>query len=177
MDATLTDSVTAHVDYVRRLLKLTSNPETARAVHLVLTHGQDRSAPTVGRLALIGTAAAPRVAEITKVTPAKITVSYLTDSAIRHGRTMNAHNSHPIHLDAWPDAYREQAVARWYANVGIQATTDVNSYAAQHYEWAVKTQAVYRAIKHCPWVAFAPIRNTTIRRGALVMVPENGENQ
>lgn len=177
MDAATTDLVDTHVDYVQRLLKLTSNPETRRAVRSVITQGKDDSAPTIGRLALIGTAEAPRVAMITKVTPGKVTVSYLTESAIRHGRSLNAYNSWPVQFDSWPHTYREQAVTRWYSNPDIQTTSDVNSYAARHHEWALKTQAVYRAVKHCPWVAFAPIRNTTIPRASLVMIRENGETK
>ena len=178
MDTLITDRVTDHVDYVQRLLRLTSKPATAHAVQLVLTHGKDESRPTTGRLALIGTATAPRVAEITKVTPTKVTVSYLTDSAIRHGRSVHTHFSHPIHLDSWPESFRDQAHRLWATDpLGRYKFPDAESYANHHYEWALTTQAVYRAVKHCPWVAFAPIRNTAIRRENLVMIPENGEDQ
>lgn len=176
MSTLITDRVTAHVDYVQRLLKLTSKPATARAVRSVLTHGKDDSASTVGRLALIGSAKSPRVAMITAVSPDKVQVSYLTENCLRHARRLMAHNSHPIQFDSWPDTYREQAVARWKAEESLQWSSDVNTYAARNYEWALKTQALYRAVKHCPWVAFASIHNTMIRRENLVMIPENGEN-
>jgi len=172
LDAATTD----HVNRVRLLLTLMAPTMIDNAVHIVTTQGKDESAPTIGRLALIGTATAPRVAVITKLTPTKVTVSYLTESAIRHGRSLNAYNSWPVQFDSWPDTYREQAVTRWHSNPDVQTTSDVNSYAARHHEWALKTQAVYRAVKHCPWVAFAPIRNALIRREDLVMIPENGES-
>ena len=177
--STLTvDQASAHVAFVRRLLALTNRDRTRRIVETVLTHGQDPAAPIAGRLALIGTAAAPRVAVVTKVTPTKTTVSYFTDNALRHARTMAAHNSHPIHFDSWPDTYREHAVKRYATDpIGRTQYMTADAYAQHHYEWAVKLQAVYRGITHAPWVAFAPIRNTTIPRAKLVMVPETGGNE
>jgi len=174
---TTMDPIAAHVDYVQRLLALTSKPETARAVQAVFTHGQDTAAPAAGRLALIGSAAAPRVALITKVTPTRVQVSYLTESGIRHGRTMAAYNSHPIHLDSWPETYRDNARTGWHKNPERQLWSTEDDYANYHYEWALKTQAVYRAVTHCPWVAFAPIRHAWIRRHHLAMIPENGETK
>lgn len=174
MDATLTDRVTAHVDYVRSLLALMTPTLTRGAVDAVITHGKDTASPAVGRLALIGTATAPRVAMITRLSPTRARVSYLTESAIRHGRTLNAHNSHPLHLDSWPETYRDNARIQWRNTPPEKRALTEDGYAQYQYEWALKTQAVYRAITHCPWVAFTPIRNTVIRRVDLVMVPENG---
>ncbi len=174
MDAATTD----HVNHVRLLLALMTPTVTDNAVRIVTTQGKDESAPTTGRLALIGTATAPRVALIAKLTPTKVTVTYLTESAIRHGRSLNAYNSWPIQFDSWPDTYRDNARRLWATDpAGRLKFRDAESYAEYHYEWALKTQAVYRAVKHCPWVAFAPIRNTTIPRANLVMIPENGVNQ
>lgn len=177
MDAATTDRITAHVDHVQRLLKLTSKPETARAIRLVLTHGKDESAPTVGRLALLHPATAPRVALITAMSRNKIRVSYLTESGIRHGRTLSMLNSHPIHLDSWPDTFREHARVQWKRMRADERGLSEDDYIEYQYEWALKVQAVSRAITHCPWVALAPIRNTTIPRANLVMVPKNGETR
>jgi hypothetical protein len=169
------DPVTAHVARTRLLLTLMSPAVIDSAVTAVATQGKDTSSPAIGRLTLIGTTESPRVALITRVTPKVAVASYLTDSGIRHGRTILAHTSHPIQFNSWPNTYREQAAKRWKAQESLQWSSDVNSYADRHYEWALKTQAVYRAITHCPWVAFAPIRTTVIPHAMLVMVPENGE--
>lgn len=175
MDTLITDRVAAHVDYVQRLLKLMSKPETTRAVQTVFTHGQDEGVPAVGRLALIGTAATPRVAEITKVTPTRVQASYLTESGLRHGRTLMAHNSYPIQFDSWPESFRDNARRLWATDpIGRLRFRDAESYSEHHYEWALTTQALYRTVKHCPWVAFVSIHNTTITRAKLVMVPEIG---
>lgn len=174
---TTTDTITAHVDYVQRLLTLREAATVDQAIRAVITHGQDLSVPTVGRLALISTGVVRRVTLITKVTPTKATASYLTDSALRSAREFAARNPFPMRLDSWPDTYRDQAVAKWQANDALQTESDVNSYADRHYEWALTTQAVYRAVKHRPWVAFAPIRNTTMPHATLVMIPENGDTQ
>lgn len=178
MDTTITDRVTAHVDYVQRLLTLCNL--TGAEVQDLYTRGNDTSTPTVGRLAFIGTVIAPRVAEIVKVTPTRIQVGYFTESGIRHGRSLAAYNSYPVQFDSWPETYRDRARIEWRANPGRtlkhNALTE-DDYAEYHYEWALKTQAVYRAVKHCPWVAFAPIRHGWIRRHHLVMIPENGDNE
>lgn len=178
MDTELAARVTAHVAHVQQLLTLATNKsKTIHAVQLVNTNGKDESAPTVGRLALIGTAKSPRLAEITAVSPTKVRVSYLTESGIRHGRTLSMLNSHPIHLDSWPDTFREYSRDRWKRMRPEDRGLSQDGYAEYQYRWALKVQAVYRAVKHCPWVALAPIRNTVIRRADLVMVPENGDSK
>jgi len=170
-------SLTAHVDYVRSLVAVMTPSVIRDAVHTVVTHGSDNSTPVIDRLALIGTIAAPRIAIITYVGSGKVCVSYLTKSGIRHGRKLNDLNSHPIHLDGWPEAYRDNARTEYHRNPNGKRRSTVDEYAEYHYEWALKTQAVYRAITHCPWVAFAPIREATITRARLVMIPKNGEIQ
>lgn len=176
MDTELAARVTAHVAHVQQLLTLATNKsKTTHAVQLVNTNGKDESAPTIGRLALIGTEKSPRLALIIGVTRHQVQVAYLTESGIRHGRTMNALNSHPMHLDSWPETYRDQSREKWGRRIGMDDSPNADVYAERQYEWAVTVQAVYRAVKHCPWVAFAPIRRTYIRREKLVMIPENGE--
>lgn len=164
-----------HAAFVLRLLKLTSTPVRDQAIRAVTTYGKDAAEPTIGRLALVGSSTKPRVGVITAVTPTKVTVSHFTDNAISEARR-KGNGGHLIHLDGWPEEYRDDA-RRKYATDPIGRVLAIEQYVQNHYEWALKTQAVYRAVKHCPWVAFAPIRNTGVPRATLIMIPENGVNE
>jgi hypothetical protein len=167
---------TEHAAFVLRLVKLTSTPARNRAIHTVTTHGKDKGEPTAGRLALVGSSTKPRVGIITAITPTKVVVSHFTDNAVNESRRTFGQKSYPIHLDGWPADFAGHARNRWSLahNFGFP---DAESYAHDEYQWALNTQAVFRAVKHCPWVAYAPIRNTGVPRDSLVMIPENGESQ
>lgn len=165
-----------HAAFVLRLLTLTSTPARNRAVHTVTTHGKDKGEPTVGRLALVGSPAKLRIGIITAVTPTRVVVSHFTDNAVRESRRTFGQKPHPIHLDGWPADFADRARNRWSLahNFGFP---DSESYAQDQYQWALNTQAAFRTIKHCPWVAYAPIRNTAVPRDTLVMIPENGKDE
>lgn len=165
-----------HAAFVLRLLKLTSAPARNRIIHTVTTHGKDTGEPIIGRLALVGSSTKPRVGVITAVTPTKVTISHFTDNAVNEARR-KGNGGHLIHLDGWPEEYRDYW-HRMYENdsVSREQHPTVESFDAFNYQWALNTQVVYRTIKHCPWVAFAPIRNTGVPRATLIMIPENGVN-
>lgn len=167
-----------HAAFVLRLLKLTGTPARDRAVREVTTHGKDTGEPTIGRLALVGSSTKPRVGVITAVTPTKVTVSHFTDNAVKEAKRAFGRKSHPIHLDGWPGEYRDYW-HRMYEQgyVSYEQHPTVESFDAFNYQWALNTQAVFRTVIHFPFIAYAPIRNTGVPRDALVMIPENGENQ
>jgi hypothetical protein len=167
---------TEHAAFVVRLLKLTSTFARDRAVREVTTHGKDMGEPTIGRLALLGSPEKPRVGVITVVTPTRVTVSHFTDNAIREAKRTFGLKSYPVHLDGWPADHANRARNRWSLGYNF-GFPDAESYAQDEYQWALNAQTVFRAVRHFPFIAYTPIRNTAVFRDSLVMIPENGESQ
>lgn len=165
-----------HAAFVARLLALTGTAARDHAVREVATHGKDASEPTAGRLALVGSPTTLRVGIITAITPTRVVVSHFTDNAVNESRRAFGQKPYPIHLDGWPADFADHARNRWSLahNFGFP---DSESYAQDQYQWALNTQAVFRTVRHFPFIAYAPIRNTAVPRDSLVMIPENGESQ